>query len=380
MTLTTNNKLCQIISSRFIDLLVSERVAKHRLGLTKTKPEDTTQRDLLSVEAKALAQKERQLKTEEEFLIYINEYFHDALFEYAEQKIENGNFLFNEILKIDPNLAKMIDLCLSNAINSKQLAELITANASLKREFLNIVNKPPFRDKKSTRPFQEDVGLALRYVGIENIKVPLIVVIVKQWLPHSTDPFTSFKSALWDYSLATANCMEALAKEAKLSEINAFTLGLLHAFGYGIVLRTYLRLFEKVRLIEMQKAKSSGRSDIEKALDSLEFDGEFASDLILKHGLDVSAALLEQLQLKFSPIAHAMLEINSAEPITNLSPLALSLLQTKAYTQYKHLQKARLIELAEAKAFLSQYRINNEFVNKMKLVNLDKINVVVKAD
>ncbi|MDA8621569.1 HDOD domain-containing protein [Psychrosphaera sp.] len=372
-------KLKQIVQARFIDLMVSDQVAKQRLGLIKEVEESTNNRELLSIEANALEQKERKSKTEEEFKIYINEYFHDALFEYIDSKMSDPEYLFSEVLKLDPNLSKIIDICLSKAVNTKQLAELIEPNTSIKREFLNIINKPPFREKESTKPFQEDVSLAIRYLGIDNIKSPILALIAKQWLPHSTEPFTNFKPKLWQYSIATANCMEALASKTKVNPLQAFTLGLLHSFGYGMIMRMYLRSFEKIRLEEMYKARTSGRSDIEKVLNSLALDGKFASELILEHGLQASYLLLEHLQLKFSPLASVMQEVVDNIALEDMTPMASLLVKSKTYSQYKLLQKARLIELPEAKRFLTGSKINNEFISLLNTVNLSKLNLTNKT-
>ena len=375
MTESSNNKFHQIIQARFVDLMISDKVAKTRLGLTPTLIETATTRDLLSVEAKAQKLKERKIKTEEEFKVYVNEYFHDALFDYIDSKVTDPEYLFSEVLKLDTNLAKTVDACLSKALNTKQLAALIEPNTIIKRELLNIVNKPPFREKDSTKPFQEDVGLAIRYVGIDNIKAPLLAIIAKQWLPHSTDPFSDFKLKLWQYSIATANCMETLAPRFNVNPLHAFTLGLLHSFGYGLVMRMYLRAFDKIRLEEMHKARNSGRSDIEKVLNSLVLDGEFASQLVLNHGLDVSLLLLQHLELKFAPLAPAMEQIVNNEAIDSLTPIASLLLKSKTYSQYKLLQKARLIELPEAKRFLTGCKINNDFVTILNKINLTKLNL-----
>ena len=369
------NKFKQIIQARFVDLMVSDKVAKRRLGLIQTVEEEVNKRELLSVEANAQQIKERKIKTEEEFKVYINEYFHDTLFDYIESKISDPEYLFSEVLKLDPNLSKIIDVCLSNAGNTKQLAELIEPNPAIKRDLLNIVNKPPFREKESNKPFQEDVSLAIRYVGIDNIKAPVLALVAKQWLPHSTEPFSDFKAKLWQYSIATANCMETLAAEFGVKPLHAFTLGLLHSFGYGMVMRMYLRTFEKIRLEEMNKARSTGRADIEKVLNSLVLDGEFASELVMNHGLQASHLLLEHLQLKFAALALPMEEVVNNLAVDEMTPMAALLLKSKTYSQYKLLQKARLIELPEAKRFLMSSKINNDFVTSLNAINLTKLNL-----
>jgi hypothetical protein len=366
-------KLNEIIHGRFIDLMISEKVAKQRLGLISEKKTVSANRNLLSIEERAQELKERKIASEIEFAEYINEYFHDALFDYAEHRLTNAEYLFSELLKIDSDFAKTIDVCLSKAGSAKQLAELIAPNPALKRELLNLVNKPPFREKDSTRPFQEDVSLAIRYVGLENIKTPIVALIIKQWLPHSTDPFTDFKSSLWRYTIATANCMEALAEQQGLNPFHAYVLGLLQGLGYGLSLRLYIRSFDRVRIQEMHKARESGRHDIEKQLNNLEHNGQFASDLTRYHGLTVSKLLVEELKLKFAALTPALDPLLDNVAIADMPAMSQCLNQAKGYVQYKFLQKARLIELPEAKRFLSGLGLNNEKISVLNQVELGKL-------
>ncbi len=366
-------KLNEIIRGRFIDLIISERVAKQRLGLLNKQQEVVVNRNLLTVEARAKELKERKIQSEKEFAIYVNEYFHDALFEYTEARLNNPEYLFNELQKIDPDFAKVIDLCLSKAASSKQLAELIEPMPVLKRELLNIVNKPPFRDKNSTKPFQEDVSLAIRYVGLDNIKTPILALIVKQWLPHSTDPFTDFKSHIWRYAIACANCMEALAEQHKVNSLHAFVLGLLHGLGYGLTLRLYIRSFDRVRIQEMKKAREIGRHDIEKKLNELEHDGQFASELTRYHGLQVSKLLIEELNLKYARLASPLEPFLDNDDFADMPAMSQCLMQATGFVQYKFLQKARLVELAEAKRFLAGHGISNPIIAVLNQVELTKL-------
>ena len=381
-----NSKLTQIITHRFTDFVVADNIAKKRLGLINTTGNSSeVNRSLLSIEAKALEAKERKAKTAEEFLVYINEYFHDVLFNYIDNVVENKSVLFSDTFKIDATLAKLLKVCLSPNASANQIAELVAPLPALKKELLSIVNKPPFRDPKSTRPLLDNVMLAIRYVGPDNIKMPIIALIAKQWQPHSTEPFSETKVKLWQYSVAVANCMEQTASTTRLPTLNAYLLGLVHGVGYGLALRLYLRSFEKVRINEMKKARKSGRPDIEKALDALKVDGEFASDIIFKHGLRLSTGIMEQLEFEQPFFVEAM-EMATAWPESSLndeqhpqSAVYFRLLvKSITYGQYKILQKARLIELNEAKRFLTNAQINNEFISHLNQVDLTKLNLTTK--
>lgn len=381
-----NSKLTQIITHRFSDFIVSDQIAKQRLGLiSKSDQASDTNRNLLTVEARAQEQKARQAKTAEEFLIYINEYFHDALFNYIEHIVENKSVLFSNIFKVDTALIKLIQVCLQPNASSNQIAQHVALVPWLKKELLGLVNKPPFRDPKSTRPMLDDVMLAIRYVGPDNIKMPIIALVAKHWQPHSTEPFSDAKNKLWQYSVAVANCMEQLAESCNLPPLHAYLFGLLHSVGYGLALRLYLKSFEKVRLTEMKKARQSGRPDIEKALNALTYDGEFASDILFKHSLDISKGLFDKLTIDYPHFVQA-LDLGITWPDTIIDQdidkttkaFYQLFIKSMTYGQYKILQKARLIELNEAKRFLTNAKINNDFISNLNKVDLSKLNLITR--
>lgn len=370
-----NIKLNQIVFHRFTDFIVSDQVTKKRLGLINQEQTAEVNRNLLSVEAKAQQEKLRRSKTAEEFLIYINEYFHDALLTYIDQIADNNSVLFGDIFKLDAHVTKLVQTCLNKNSSANQIAELVTQLPWLKKDLLGVVNKPPFREEGSSRPLLDDVMLAVRYVGPDNIRMPILALIVKHWQPHSTEPYHDSKTKLWQYSVATANCMEQLAPNYRIEPLQAYFLGLAHGVGFGLALRLYLRSFEKVRLNEMKKARQASRPDIEKALDQLQLDGEFASEVIFKHGWSLSHGLIKKLDLKLTPLLPAIeqVEVWPEEPIEQ--PLAALLVKSSTYSQYKVLQKARLIELNEAKRFLTGAKINNEFISNLNQVDLSRLNL-----
>lgn len=367
------SKTAAFVHSRFVDLTLSSDFAFSRLGIEKNDPELDGKRSLLDIEAKAAKMKEQKKATETEFRDYVNEYFHEQLFEYIEQRVQDSEYIFSELLTLEPEIAKIFDACAAPATGVKQLVPLIEAVPWLKAIFLHRINKAPFREENSTKPTVEKVDLGIRYIGIENTKFLLMSEIGKRWLPHSTEPFTDFKHSAWFYSLATANCMRALAPLYKLNPEVAFFFGLFHGVGGNLMLRLYLRAFNTVRVEQMKENSKVGRKDIEKVLDTLEIDPVFVSQAMVNYSWRLTCSVFEKLGLKFAVVLPFAEEVLNKTPITEASPMTQALLQAKTFTQYKILQKSRLIELDEAKAFLTNVRINNTIIGELNKVNLSKI-------
>ena len=108
-------------------------------------------------------------------------------------------------------------------------------------------------------------------------------------------------------------------------------------------------------------------------LDTLEIDPAFVSQALVNYSWKLSCSVFEQLELKFAVVLPFAEEILNQTPIKECSPMAQALLQSKTFAQYKILQKSRLIELDEAKAFLTHVRINNTVIGELNKVNLTKI-------
>ena len=376
--MSTIEKTATLIKSRFIDSMLSDKIALARLGLGTTKQQIESSRELLDIESRAAAQKQKQRETEAEFKVYVNEYFHDALFEYLDERTADSEFLFSEILSVDPGIPPLFDACVAKATGAGRLDELISQMPWLTRDVLNLVNNPPFRETKSQKAHVQDVGLAVRYVGVDNIKFALLTYVAKSWLPHSTEPYSEFKSRYWQYALATANCARALAEDHHVDEVHAFLFALIHGIGMTISLRLYLRAFDSVRVTQMKKVLKADRKDIEKVLDSLVLDHNFVSDAVNKYAAKISASLMQSLPLKFAVMAPYAEEIAEDMPFKDASPLTQIVLQSKTYVQYKMLQKSRLIELDEAKLFLTHAAINNKIISKLNGVNLKKLDLMAK--
>lgn len=371
------NKTAAFVSSRYVDLMLSTDFAMTRLGLNRQQLKQDTTRSLLDVEAKAAEQKLKKQATEQEFKTYVSEFFHDKLFEYIEQRVADPEYICAELLQYEPEIPKIFDACAAKATGATQLEILISSIPWLKAQFLSKINKPPFREEKTTKPTVEEVILGVRYIGVENTKLLILSEIAKKWLPHSTEPYSEYKRNYWKYTVATANCMRALGPVYKINDTVAYFFGLFHGIGISLMLRLYLRAFDTVRVAQMKESNESGRKDIEKVLDALEVDTSFVSEAVNKYSWQMSVQVFEKLGLKYAVVLPAAQEVLGGISYDEALPMTRAIMQAKTYAQYKILQQARLIELDEAKAFLTHARINNTIISELNKVNLGRIRYLV---
>ena len=366
-------KTASFVESRFMDLLLSDDFAMSRLGLNRDELKQSTTRSLLDIEEKAREKKLKQQETKQEFKVYVNEYFHENLFTYIEERIEDPDYIFTELLQFEPEIATLLDACAAKAAGVTHFEQIITSLPWLKSCFIETINNPPFREAKSIKPKVENVALAIRYIGLDNTKLVVLSQIAQHALPHSTEPYTSFKGRYWQYVVATANCSRQLARHYQLNEVVAFFLGLFHAIGTTLTLRLYLRAFDTVRIAQMKEALKTDRKDIESVINELEIDPCFISDALSKYSNQISHKVLERFGLKYAVVAPFSEEIKDKVTFEQASPMTQMLMQARTFTQYKILQKARLIELDEAKIFLTNYKISNTIIGELNKVNLTNI-------
>jgi len=366
-------KTASFVESRFMDLLLSDDFAMSRLGLNRDELKQSSTRSLLDIEEKAREKKLKQQETKQEFKVYVNEYFHENLFDYLEQRVADPDYIFTELLQFEPEITTLFDACAAKAAGVTHFEQIIARIPWLKNNFIETINNPPFREAKSIKPKVENLALAIRYIGLDNTKLVVLSQVAQHALPHSTEPYSTFKGRYWQYVIATANCSRQLARHYQLNEIVAFVLGLFHAIGITLTLRLYLRAFDTVRIAQMKDSLKTGRRDIEAVLNSLEIDPSFISEALSKYSNQISYRVFERLGLKYAVVAPFVEEIKDKLTFEQASPMTQVLMQARTFAQYKILQKARLIELDEAKIFLTNYKIGNTIISELNKVNLTDI-------
>jgi hypothetical protein len=366
-------KTASFVESRFMDLLLSDDFAMSRLGFNRDELKQSSTRSLLDIEEKAREKKLKQQATKQEFKVYVSEYFHENLFTYLEQRVADPDYIFTELLQFEPEIPKLFDACAAKAAGASHFEQIIARIPWLNTSFIETINNPPFREAKSIKPKVENLGLAIRYVGLDNTKLVVLSQVAQHFLPHSTEPYNTFKGRYWQYVVATANCSRQLARYYQLNEVVAFFLGLFHAIGTSLALRLYLRAFDTVRVAQMKDALKNGRRDIETVLNGLEIDPNFISDALTKFSNQISYRVFEKLGLKYAVVAPFVEEIKDKLAFDQASPMTQVLMQARTFSQYKILQKARLIELDEAKIFLTNYKIGNAVIGELNKVNLTNI-------
>ena len=157
-----------------------------------------------------------------------------------------------------PALAtKIIDGCINEQVNNKQLAELIKHDLALTSKVLSLINSSSY----SLDDHIDDLSHAISLLGRKTIRnLVLSISIYNTFTPEGKKHETQL-AAFWQHSLACATTAETLARIIGYAQTEeAFIGGLLHDIGKLIA---FIRFPEEFGLFlnQLQQQNKSGGSD-----------------------------------------------------------------------------------------------------------------------
>lgn len=369
----------EMLYSRYHDLLISQKFAQQQIGfihtLDITYGEDFTARTLLEVEAIAHKKREKKENKNHQFIAQVNTELHQQIQQQIDDYLNDVDYIYQEIVQIQDNIPAVLDILAVKSASVGRIDTLVKDMLWLGEDILKLINLPQYRQEKDPKKVVkvDSPSLALRYIGLDNLKMIVPTFSLKHWTPHSTFPFKLLKRKLWENGMATAIAARGLAQKNEVDPYQAFVLGMFHDIGKLAVVRLYLRVFDSLWEKNTREARENGKKDLHTALSGLSPDPLFLRNLMAEKSAAVSLDLISRMSLKYLPITHAMSEIANKVPVKQASSLAQTVLKARAYSHYKFLQKHVLIEPDEAKSLFSYYQFTGtelKLLASMSLQNL----------
>lgn len=366
-----------IIFGRYHDLLIGQQFAQQQIGYIHTLDinygEPFPVRTLLAVEEVAAKAREKQDNKNHQFIADVNSDLHQQIESEIDSRLADTEYIYKEIIQIQDNIPAILDILATKAASVGRLDPLISDLPWLGEDILKLINLPQYRQdkdpKKSVRV--ENVSLALRYIGLDNLKLILPTFSLKHWTPHSTEPFKMMKRKLWETGMATGIAAKKLAEFNGENTNHAFVLGMYHSIGNLALIRLYLRTFDALWEKNARTARENGEKDRHAALGELAPDPLFLRNLLVEKGPTSSLDLIDHMAFKYLPIKMAMQEIAERRPFLTCCSLAQTVMKGRAYSYYKFLQKHVLIEPDEAKSLFTYHHFN---ANELKLLASTSLN------
>ncbi|HCU67508.1 MAG TPA: hypothetical protein DF774_17300 [Rheinheimera sp.] len=366
-----------VLQQRFFDCILEVSPDQARIGVKRSSQQAAAasdKRTLLAVEQQAMQSRQAGVVAKQQFLEFTQAHLHDQVAEELFLKLSKFETVSNTVFNLADGFPAVLDALSAKAVTLSQLEALINPVDWLKEDLLKLANQPQYRKKVATS-FVKELKVALGMFGIESLKQIIPLFAFKRCLPHSTDPFTRFKSNIWEYSMAVAMAAKRLAEESGDNAFVAFCTGLFQSLGYLVVTRTYLRTYAQVKQDALLKARDARDTELTNALDSLNADASFLTSCFAEFSAFISADLVSKWQLKRMPLGQTLDQLAEGIGFQGAGPLAKLVQQADYFAQAQWLKRNRQLSEAEDLLWRQQVQLRPEYLEILQNTRLDKVSL-----
>lgn len=370
------NKKLSPIYHRAICLAISKEFAHSQKGeVFVAKYQDSEQanprRELLDVEQQANEEKTIEKHCEIQFNNDVNHKLLDKVFFQIAETLNDKEKLFTETLSIDISACGILEILSVKAASIKRLTPLLNDLPWLGDELINLVNKPQYRKRSAIQ--MSKPGLALSYIGLDNLKTVMPTFILKHWLPKTTSPFPLMKRKLWQDSLSIAMASKILAKNEGYDEYQAFTAGMLSNVGILSMSKIFTQIYNEVHQHELKEAYHNRDKRLHDVLNKIETTPEFLLELISMYSCKLTTEMIEFMQFNRLHITEAIFDLSFNDDRRKMGKLARILLKAKSYVLFRSLAKESLITTEESKHWLANVGLTAKEVTQLNRADIDHI-------
>ena len=332
-------------------------------------------RRLLDVEKIARRDKELNARSRENYLESVRDAVHDEVCDRIQRQIADVSGLCRNVMSIDAGLAQVYDILSVKAASIARLEPVVAEIPWLAKELIDLANSPKYRktDRLGKVIKFETLRMALSYFGLENLKLLIPNITLLRWVPKVTDPYPAFKHKIHEQVLATALSSRTIAEFSKVDPFHAYLLGAYHELGKLAITKLFFKYFDTVRDEALIEAHNNQERDEHQALTEVTPDPDVWLAMMWNHSFDLSAKMIENMQMRRVMIAGAMREMADDVPVIEMSSLARILAQGRAYGCYRVLSQYKMIAIDEAKAFLRNTRMPKVAIAELKHLDVKQI-------
>ncbi|MEO3678117.1 HDOD domain-containing protein [Rheinheimera fenheensis] len=363
------------LQQRFFDQLVGVNPDSKRLRYQIRAGQPTDSRNLLDVDARAAQLRAAGAQAKAQFSEFAQAHLHDQVADELLRKLHNIGQVTASLFDPGQNFYLLLDALSAKVVTVNKLDGLISAVPWLVEDLLRLVNQPQYRNRTASGAMVKDIKTALRFLGVESLQLILPVYAMRRMLPHSTDPFTSLKSRIWDYSLAVAIAARKLAENSAEVPYNAFCVGLFHTLGHLVVTRNYLRTFAEVRQQQLLHARENRDVQLTDALDALTPDASFLCESMHEFAAILSADITSCWQLQSLPLCQTLDQLAEGIGYNGCTPLARLVQQAQTYVQWQELKSLQQVTEAERQIWFAKVQLSGENIELLAKTNLKRLGV-----
>jgi hypothetical protein len=382
--LVSQQRIAKMLDQRAHDLLLGHSFAHQQIGFIHTLDinygEPMKQRTLLEVEVAAQHVRQKSSTAHHKYRAQASEQLHKVIETTILKQLNDIDTVIQNTIGIEDSIATILDILAVKSASVGRLEPLINDLGWLGRELVTLVNLPYYRKQRSknTSVKVDSPALALRYIGLDNLRLVIPTFAVRHWMPHSTEPFSLLKRRLRDSAMANAIAAQKIAQINEVNDIHAFTLGMLLDVGRIALIRLYLKTFEQVWQRKVQIARQAQQKDLHTALLELKPDPLFLTTLLNNKSLLVSAKVIEKMAFKYLPFKGVMQQlVSGVNKGDTLLPLTEVMLKARCYSQYLNLKEHQLIEPDETATWFSYLQFTKKELNMLETSNFTNLAIQI---
>ena len=373
-----------VLQERFLDVLLEVNPQQKRYGMKARRNNGvqalntaalTPNRTLLEIEQQAQLNRQADHIARQQFIEFAKAHLLDQVAEELFVRLGNFDAVNNTVFNLAHGFPQILDALCARAVTLSQLENLISQLDWLKEDVLKLVNQPKYRNKTPSGNFIKEIKPALGLIGIEGLKQLLPLMALRRCVPHSTDPFTSFKTNMWQYSVSVAVAAQRLAEETGDNQFVAYCAGLFNSLGYYVVTRNYLRTYAQIKQSELLKARDTRDTQLTDALDGLEPDGSFLISCFQEYATIISADLVAQWPLKRIPLRLVMDQRAEGIGYSGANDLTRLIAQAEYFVQAKILRAQKLLNEAEDMAWRQAVQLRPDYLEILQNTPLDRLDL-----
>ncbi|MFY8273696.1 HDOD domain-containing protein [Pseudoalteromonas sp. SSDWG2] len=371
------------LEQRFNDLLLGHSFAQQQLGFIQTfsggddKP--LKQRTLLSVEQAAQSKREQATSKQMQYRARVSANLHSVIDNAINQQLDDLDNIYYDLIGIQDAVPLMIDKLATKAASLNNIEVLMKDLGWLGKELVALVNLPQYRQERNMRAVKIDTpALALRYLGIENLRLTIPTFAMRHWLPYSTEPFPLLKRKLRQSAMTRAIAAYEIASLHQQPAFPAYIGGLFMELGKIALTRLYLKIFQQISQRKLTLAREDGNKDLYDALFAIEPDPLFLRNLFVERSIEVTRRLVEKMELKYLPLNTILDDIALVESYEQ-SGVAKSIALADCYNQCMMLKEHQLIEPDEIALWYDYVGLEKAHVSLLENTNLNSLALQIET-
>ena len=171
-------------------------------------------------------------------------------------------------LPVLPELASKVEALFQRAdVDIAELVKLVQTDPGITTKLISISNSPQYRSLSEIKSLDKAIGR----IGLKMTQNYVLILSKRGLFRVDAPQYEVMLNKVWQHSLATAACAQALAQKLALNDPDGYyTMGLLHDIGKLLMLQTYSEI-----------AKKRPGATEQECLDLMEkFHGEFGAALL----------------------------------------------------------------------------------------------------